>query len=245
MTLFLTSKTGPSYFNGERWTVAPFYAENGFRAAVQARWPEEARVLLIASDPDGTEINDEMLASTVQAMEDSGLPVAEAAMLDRRNQDEAAAFIRESGVIQLCGGHVPTQNEFFREIGLADLLRDFDGIVIGISAGSMNSGKLVYAQPEEEGEALDPDYPRYMDGLGLADITLLPHFQELPGTVLDGLDIITEISLPDSFFHPFFAIPDGSYFLVEDGRAMLFGEGYWFENGEIERVCEDGESLEI
>lgn len=243
MTIFLTSKTGPSHWDGEHWTVAPFYEENGFRAAVQARWPENARLLLIASNPDGTEINDEMLESTVEAMEESGLPVAEAAILDRRNQDEAADWIRESDVIQLCGGHVPTQNAFFQELNLAELLEAFDGIVIGISAGSMNSGRLVYAQPEEEGEALDPDYPRYMDGLGLADVTLLPHFQELPGTVLDGMDVITEISLPDSFLHPFFAIPDGSYFLVEDGRTTLFGEGYWFENGEIERVCEDGEML--
>ena len=40
-------------------------------------------------------------------------------------------------VILLAGGHVPTQNCYFKEIDLKEKIKDFQGIVIGISAGSM------------------------------------------------------------------------------------------------------------
>lgn len=245
MTLFMTSNTGRGRFENGRWIQEPFYLENGFRAAVQARWPKAARCLLIASDPDNAARNDDMTAGTQAVLAASGLPVSACVMLDRRNQDQAAELIRSSQVIQLCGGHVPTQNRFFRELNLAALLPAFDGIILGVSAGSMNCGKVVYAQPEEEGEALDPDFPRFLEGLGLADLTMLPHYDELPGTTLDGLRVIEDISLPDSCIHPFYAIPNGSYFLVEDGRTSLYGAGYWFENGTVQQVCEAQRVLQI
>lgn len=239
MTLFMTSNTGKAHVEDGRWILEPFYVQNGFRAALQARWPKAVRYLLIASDPDSAARNDEMLASTAEVLAASGLPVSECVMLDRRNQEQAEALIRSSQVIQLCGGHVPTQNRFFRALGLAALLRDYNGIIIGISAGSMNCGRLVYAQPEEPGEALDPDFPRFIEGLGLADITMLPHYDELPGTTLDGLRVIEDISLPDSRVHPFYAIPNGSYFLVEHGRATLHGAGYLFQDGAVTQICEE------
>ena len=65
-------------------------------------------------------------------------------------------------VIFLGGGHVPTQNAFFHRIGLREKIRNFDGIVIGISAGSMNSADVVYAQPELPGEAADESYQRFL-----------------------------------------------------------------------------------
>ncbi len=50
-------------------------------------------------------------------------------------------------IVWLGGGHVPTENAFFRKIHLKESLECFEGIVIGISAGSMNCAESVYAQP--------------------------------------------------------------------------------------------------
>lgn len=41
------------------------------------------------------------------------------------------------------------------------MLKDYQGVILGISAGSMNSADVVYAQPEEEGEGIDPEYEKY------------------------------------------------------------------------------------
>ena len=38
---------------------------------------------------------------------------------------------------------VPTQNAFFHKIRLPELLRDYGGVVLGISAGSMNMAATV------------------------------------------------------------------------------------------------------
>ena len=77
----------------------------------------------------------------------SGLSVSEILMCDRENMtlvDDLSGI----DVIILTGGHVPTENVFFKELGLREKLRDFDGLVIAWSAGSMNCADTVYAGPE-------------------------------------------------------------------------------------------------
>ena len=244
MIAFLTSNTGHTVFCDGRYQLGPFYEENQLHARLAALWPEQARMLLIASEPDDEDMTEMLLSSTMDGLRASGM-TAELTMLDRQNQDQAAELIEWSNVIQLCGGHVPTQMAFFRELGLADLLRDYDGILIGVSAGSMNVAKTVYASPEREGEAVDPDYVRYPEGLGFVDLMFLPHYNDMPHLWVDGLRMVEDIMLPDSYVKPFFTIPDGSYFLVEDGKITLCGEGYWVENGEIRQICALNETLKL
>ena len=244
MIMFLTSNTGHTVFRHGRYRLGAVYTENGLQSRLKSLWPKKPRMLLVASDPDDFDMTDMLLQSTRDSLEASGMP-ARLTMLDRRNQDRAADLIAGSDVIQLCGGHVPTQIAFFREIGLVELLRNHDGILIGVSAGSMNCGEVVYASPEREGEAVDPGYERYVEGMGLVDLTFLPHFNDLIHQEVDGLRVVEDIMLPDSYEEPFFTIPDGSYFLVEDGKLSLHGEGYWVENGEIEQICYPGASIEL
>jgi len=242
MIAFLTSNTGHTVFKHGRYQLGPFYKENGLHSRLASLWPKKARMLLVASDPDDYDMTEMLLSSTMDGLRSSGFP-ARLTMLDRRNQDRAAELIAKSDVIQLCGGHVPTQIAFFREIGLAELLRSYDGILIGVSAGSMNCASVVYASPEREGEAIDPGYERYVEGMGLVDLLFLPHFNDLIHQQVDGLRVVEDIMLPDSFVHPFYTIPDGSYFLLEDGNLSLHGEGYWVENGQIRQICGLNENI--
>ena len=161
--------------------------------------------------------------------------------LDGRNEDQAVTLVRASDLLILSGGHVPTQNAFFEKIGLRDLLKDFDGIVIGISAGSMNSADVVYAQPEEDGEASDPAYQRFLTGLGLTKINLLPHYQQNRDDVLDGLRIYEDIACPDSMGKTFYAIPDGSYLFIRAGKEELRGEAYMVKDGVLSQVSSNGD----
>ena len=144
----------------------------------------------------------------------------------------------------LCGGHVPTQNHFFAHLGLPALLQSYRGIVLGISAGSMNAAGIVYAPPELPGEALDPAYPRWLPGLGLTETRILPHFQCIRGWLLDG-QTQEQIALADSQKRPFLALADGSYILCADGHETLYGQAWYFTGGTCELVNEDGQVLPL
>ena len=161
---------------------------------------------------------------------------------DNRNE-KLADKIKEMDVVLLAGGHVPTQNNFFHRIGLKNRLEDFNGLIISWSAGSMNCADIVYAGPEMEGEAIDPNYTRWIQGLGITNINILPHFQSLREEWLDGFRLIEDITFEDSMGHEIIALNDGSYITIQDGVTRLFGEAYKIIDGKIELICQNGMSI--
>ena len=158
-------------------------------------------------------------------------------VLDSRNQAQTYELVSACGCIILAGGHVPTQNTFFSEIRLRACLRDFSGTILGISAGSMNAADSVYAQPEEPGEADNPAYQRFLKGLGLTKIMLIPHYQEIKDSILDGKRLFEDITYPDSFGRQFVALCDGSYLESDGVQERICGEAYQIRDGMIRQLC--------
>lgn len=216
---------------------------NGFVERLSEYWKPESRGLIISAFPDHYEMNDEMADTFFRACSYHGLTLSEMLVCDDRNADKIEELMKNSDMIILAGGHVPTQNAFFHRIGLRELIQDYKGIVMGISAGTMNCADTVYAQPEEEGESVDPDYQRWLPGLGLTELMILPHYQEVKDNILDGRRLYEEITYPDSMGNEFYVLVDGSYVLVEDDRTDLYGEAYLIKDGQIEQICEEGESI--
>jgi dipeptidase E len=236
MICFLTSRTDMP----ETGRLNP---ANHFVDELRRCFPRSCRALFICSDPDSRETTDLYAGVLKKRFEDAGFAFQSFRTLDGRNEAQAAELIGGSDLLIFAGGHVPTQNRFFQKIRLRALLLDYPGIVIGNSAGSMNSADTVYAQPELEGEAVDPGYQRFLPGLGLTKTMLLPHYQEVKNDVLDGLRVFEDIAYPDSVGRTFYAIPDGSWLLVEGGREELRGEAYRIRDGAIAQVSADGETL--
>jgi dipeptidase E len=166
-------------------------------------------------------------------------------VLDSRNQAEAAALVAASDVILLAGGHVPTQNAFFRALGLRSLLAAYPGVIVGVSAGSMNAADTVYAQAELAGEAVDPAYRKFLTGLGLTDINICPHYQMLKDSILDGMRLFDDITYADSRGRRFLALPDGSYVLIRDGKAEVWGEAWQIADGKLTAFCGRDESRSV
>ena len=246
MNLFLTRS--PCWDDVPQGVDLPFILreENGFVERLSRCWKPDARFVFIAAAPHAAARNDEMIEEFVGALAYHGLSVGKATMLDARREHDAAALVALSDAILLAGGHVPTQLAFFEQIGLRTLLHGYTGVVVGISAGSMNCARTVYAQPEEPGESLDPDYVRFPRGLGLTDVMILPHLQKVRHSVLDGKRLFEDITFGDSFGRRFVAMPDGSYVhATPDGRATLCGEGWFVADGRMEKVCEDGRTLAL
>lgn len=109
----------------------------------------------------------------------------------------------------------------------------------------MNCAENVYAGPELEGEAIDPNYERWIPGLGITKINILPHFQTLKNEYLDGLRLIEDITYADSMGHEILALNDGSYIMLENGTEILYGEAYLIKDGQQQQICKDGDSIWI
>lgn len=245
MILFLTSS--PCEDNVPEGVRLPciFFERNGFAANLRRFVQPGGRFLVIAAYPDEHARNDEMASTFAGCFAYHGMGFSAVNVLDSRNQADAAGLVQSSDVILLSGGHVPTQNAFFRQIGLRELLADYPGVVMGVSAGSMNAADTVYVQPEEAGEAIDPDFVRFTQGLGLTDKNILPHYNMVRDNILDGMRLFEDITYPDSRGHSFYVLMDGSYILEHDGESTLYGEGYLLHNGVMERICEEGASVPL
>ena len=109
----------------------------------------------------------------------------------------------------------------------------------------MNCAKTVYATPELKGEAVDPNYERYIEGLGLTDINVLPHLQYIKTVTLDGMNMVEDIAFEDSKKKEIYGLIDGSYILVKDGISVLYGEAYLIKDAKMEQICENGKKSEI
>lgn len=243
MTVFLTSSpTGP--LDRSR-VVEGFDPKNRLIENLKERWPQSARCLLISASPAEAAFADGMCAHMTEAMRISGLPVSQVDIWDDRTEDFSVEALKSYDVVFLGGGHVPTQNAFFQRISLREKMLQFDGLVIGISAGTMNSADVVYAQPELEGESVDPEYKRFIPGLGLTQINVLPHYQMIKDAVLDGQRVFEDITYADSMGREFYALVDGTYIICENGVETVWGEAYRITNGMIEQICEEDRTLKI
>lgn len=247
MRVFLTSDPGGSYQDkvGVRIPCELDHS-NEFVTNLKKYWPNEAKGLIVAAYPDDAVINDSLRSQIPESFWLSGLPFRDLEVCDARNEKQARQLVSDSNVIILAGGHVPTQNQFFWRIHLKELLHEYQGMIVGISAGSMNSASIVYAQPELEGEAVDPHYERYLEGLGLTDVRILPHYQYQRGLTLDGKRVFEDLCIPDSYVRSFYALVDGSYLFVDkDGSTALYGEAYLLEDGFEKKVCERDQRIRI
>ena len=156
----------------------------------------------------------------------------------------AAELVKAADLIILAGGPTLAQNRFFAEVHLREAMADFGGVVLGISAGTMNSAETVYVQPELPGETR-PEHPRFLPGLGITKAQVLPHYQRTKTDILDGLRLFEDITYADSFGHTFFALPDGSYFYQDDDQLLLLGKAFLIRDGEKTPLTEDGEILDM
>lgn len=241
MIVFLTSSpTGP--LDGSR-KVDGLDKKNQFVENLRKYWKENSRVCIIAASPDAYQQNDEMCEFFENVFFKEHFSMQCFHLIDRR-YTELLNELQQYDVILLGGGHVPTQNHFFQDIALREKIEGFQGIIIGISAGSMNSADVVYCQPEEEGEAIDPHFQRWIKGLNLTKTNIIPHYQMVKDRYLDGMRLYEDITYDDSQGHEFLVLVDGSYVLIDD-KEYVYGESYVMSDGHIRLLCQENERKEL
>ena len=218
---------------------------NQFREQLKAALPERAKVVFIASAPDEASNNEAYARDVKEDLKNAGFIFASFVLLDRRNQSDAKMLLNEADFLIFAGGHVPTQNKFFKNIRLRTRIKHFDGVILGLSAGSMNCADVVYAQPELAGEAKSKRYKRFLSGLAITKSNVLPHYQYIKDETVDGFRCIEDLAFKDSYDRVIYAICDGSYILQKDGQEIIYGEAYKIHQATITKICENEERYVI
>lgn len=238
MVLFLTSLLRTHYYNdnGGRVPVA-FYDENGILSNIRKNLKRTDRLVVVANDPNEIADNDDKLATVRESFRLAGLHFKEAIMLDARNGQTAREVISRADIVILTGGKCVCQAEFFSGIGLKEILKNYDGIIIGVSAGSMNLCETVANFPEENADLADP---RWLDGMGLVDEIIIPHYDgesdcyQFP---CDDFDIARDYILPMSMGRKFIGLPNGSYIMIDrDGNKQYWGDVYDISDGKSKKI---------
>ena len=234
-TLFLTSS--PCGHDGA------IFEKNGFREELLRQLNGEVRGLYVTSSPDDFHGSECASEGMFTALQNCGINIVSWTLLDRRNITRAHRLVRESNLVILGGGHVPTQHRFFLEMFLREALLVYEGVLLTISAGSMNCADEVYSIPELPGEVRDPNYKRFFRGMGLTSIQILPHYYEWKDFVLDGMKIYNEVAAKDSMGKRFYVFTDGTYLYSMFGYEEIRGEAFLMENGIFLKICEDGQKV--
>ena len=217
---------------------------NGLLKCIKDVWKKDSKVMIISGSPEYFDKNDSVLFCLKGAFSLSELGTSEVLMCDERNK-KIIERLPEIDVLILAGGHVPTQNSFMKTIGLKERLQSWDGLLIAWSAGSMNCAEMVYAGPELPGEAIDPNYQRWICGLGITKTNIFPHFETLKDEMLDGMRLIEDITYSDSMGHEIIALNNGSFIVVDNGTEVLYGGAYSIKNGEQRQICTDDKWIQL
>lgn len=244
MKAILTSSLGGQVKIDGKRLPAKLPETNGLLKCIKDVWKKDSKVMIISGSPEYFDKNDSVLFCLKGAFSLSELGTSEVLMCDERNK-EIIERLPEIDVLILAGGHVPTQNSFMKTIGLKERLQSWDGLLIAWSAGSMNCAEMVYAGPELPGEAIDPNYQRWISGLGITKTNIFPHFEALKDEMLDGMRLIEDITYSDSMGHEIIALNNGSFIVLDNGTEVLYGEAYSIKNGEQRQICTDDKWIQL
>lgn len=249
MVIFLTSSF-VKYQPMKEYVPQPLDESNGFGDNLRKYWVENSHFLIFASDPSDVEMAKHTAQEMHYAFSMADFSIREIRCFNNQSIEDyrlrsgcssetaAREALKEAlewaDVFFLSGGHGPTENAFMKQCDLKKLLNNsdiFDGIFIGLSAGTVNAADEVYLIPELPGESINPNYVRFTDGLGFTTINIVPHIEYTKNLYVDGKNLISEIVAADSFGREIYLIPDGSYFIIRNGITEFFGEGAIMENG--------------
>ena len=177
-------------------------------------------ITFISSSFDNYEKNDSYYNNMIRFFENININFKETYLIDNRMKKEMAKeIINKSDVIYLMGGipHIEMQN--ILSYKLIEPLKNFEGIIIGVSAGSMNMNKNVCYIDEENNV-------KEYNGIGLTDFNIYPHLD------FNNIDYLKEI-FRVSKIRKTIALPNESFIRVENGISEIIGEHYIVEDETI------------
>ena len=179
-------------------------------------------ITFIATTFDNYEKNDLYYNNLIKHFKNIDITFNKTYLIDNRvEKDLAKDYILKSNIIFLMGGDTKKQMDSVKEYDLFEILKSKEGIILGVSAGSMNqSSRVVYKN----------DYNNYViedyEGLGYIDINIYPHLD------FNNIDYLKEV-FEVSNYTKTVALPNDSFIRIENNNIDFVGEYYTIQNSKI------------
>ena len=243
MTIILTSLL-KSRIKDEEGNHIPIPIEdtNGILTNIKNSLKKTTRFVSVANNPISFEENDERARQLFESIELTfgKNKFQEKILLDGRNMNKAEEILKSADFIFLQGGKCLQQIKFFEAIHLKEIISNFDGVVVGSSAGAMNLCDTVANFPEE---LVGLDDPRWFEGLGFYDQIVIPHFDgetltyQIP---CDEIDPINDYILPMSQGKTFLGLTNESYIRIDNNKNItFFGDIYTISDGKVNKLQQE------
>jgi dipeptidase E len=140
----------------------------------------------------------------------------------RMSKETAQETVRAADVLWLSGGNTPTQFGYLKAYGLIPCIREQKGLIIGMSAGSINMAKRAVCKVTYEHDEL-----QIYEALGLVEFSVKPHFDK---------DTITDELLEVSEKYPLYGICDDAAIIYTEDNTLYIGEVFLIDKGKVSRV---------
>jgi len=165
---------------------------------------------------------------------------------------EAQKMIKNASFIMLMGGNPFEQKELCRKLDLLNELQNYNGVMLGFSAGAMLMSKYIIITPCSE------EYPDFQieQGLNLDNISIYPHNNTATPIYPDTLVVGDEIYQKEDLVKV--AKEYGEFYLLQDHMqengltdvsVIKSSNGlleYYIENeGKVWKATKDGVELQV
>ncbi len=126
----------------------------------------------------------------------------------------------ESNLVYFTGGLVSALVERIQKADIANILRNYSGVIVGRSAGTLALCKRGIVTGRKSKKM------RIFNGLALTDLTVKVHYRPLHEKLLNSLSLQQDI----------YAIPSRSAIIVEKEKLTYIGKVYLFSKGRKRRI---------
>ena len=138
-------------------------------------------------------------------------------------KEEVTKEVKNSSVVFLMGGNTLSQYDFIVKKDLQSVLEDFEGVIVGLSAGAINACKKAIITPMHEVEDI-----HIYNGLGLVNISVEVHFEK---NNLEQEQLVLDIAKETG--QEIYCIPDFSGIRIKESSTFFLGEVYRTSNNKI------------
>ena len=180
--------------------------------------------VFIASEfNDFQEINDRYFKLFLNKFQNTGIRFSDCCIVDdRMTKEESQRAVKDADVIWISGGDTPTQFKYLKEYGLDKILKNHNGVIIGMSAGAINMAKIAICTT-----TCDHHQQEIYKALGLVDISVEPHFDYTHVT-----DELLELSND----YCIYGLCDDAAIICKDGNAEFLGDIFILDKQTVKHI---------